>query len=238
MTLSNQRAIVTGATQGIGRAIVDELIRCGIPVGLIARDPDRLAACVDSIRQQGGEAHGYVLDLTQVEALPQALATIVEDFGECSILINNAGMAHVGPLASTSLADWQRIMSLNVTAALACMQAVIPGMRHRHQGTIINMISIAGKQTFPNWGAYCASKFALLALSRALAQEEAANGIRVTSICPGAVATPLWDSVAVDFDRGKMLSPETVAALVMQAILLPPEAVLEEIVLMPAVGTL
>lgn len=238
MSLVPPRAIVTGASRGIGQAIVTELVKHGIPVGLIARNAQVLGEQVEQIRDQGGEARAYPLDLTQTADLAQRWQEILADFGDCSILINNAAMAFTAPLATTPLSEWNRLMALNVTAPLLAMQAVLPGMRRHRQGTIINVISIAGQQTFPHWGAYCASKFALLALTRTLAQEEQSFGIRVTALCPGAVATPLWDSVDGDFDRAKMLSPSTVAALVMQAILLPPEAVMAELVVMPAAGTL
>jgi len=238
MTSVPARAIVTGASRGIGQAITKELVKLGIPVGLIARDQVALQDQVEEIRAQGGEAHAYPLDLSQTLSLPEQWQEVMVDFGDCSILINNAGMAYTAPLATTPLQEWEKVMALNVTAPLVAMQAVLPGMRRQGQGTIVNVVSIAGQQTFPQWGAYCASKFALLAITRTLAQEEQSFGIRVTALCPGAVATPLWDSVDGDFDRAKMLSPETVAAMVMQAILLPPEAVLAELVIMPAAGTL
>ncbi|MEN9205349.1 MAG: SDR family oxidoreductase [Thermostichales cyanobacterium SZTDM-1c_bins_54] len=238
MTDVSARAIVTGASRGIGKAIVAELVKHGIPVGLVARDGAALEAQVKEIIALGQEAHAYPMDLADSQSLPQQWQQLLADFGPCSILINNAGMGYTAPLAATPLADWERLMALNVTAPLLAMQAVLPGMRQQRRGTIINIVSIAGKQTFPHWGAYCASKFALLALTHTLAQEEQPHGIRVTALCPGAVATSLWDDVEGNFDRSKMLSPSTVAAMVMQAILLPPEAVLQELVLMPAAGTL
>jgi len=128
---------------------------------------------------------------------------------------------------------------LNVTSVLQCIQGVLPGMRERHQGTIINVASIAAHQTFPNWGAYCVSKFGLLALSKTLALEERPNGIRVTAVCPGSVNTPLWDTetVQADFDRSTMLTPEVVAQSILHAALLPDSAVIEELILMPNAGT-
>lgn len=113
-------------------------------------------------------------------------------------------------------------------------------MRGRQHGTIVNIVSIAGHQAFAGWGAYCASKFGLMGLSKTLAAEERTYGIRVIAICPGAVNTPLWDAetVRVDFDRSAMLPPETVAQSILHTILLPDQAVIEELVLMPRGGTL
>ena len=112
-------------------------------------------------------------------------------------------------------------------------------MRQRRQGTIINVASIAGHQVFPNWGAYCVSKFGLVALSKTLAAEERAHGIRVVLISPGSVNTPLWDmeTVQADFDRSAMLSPDLVAESILYAALLPEQAVVEELILMPNAGT-
>jgi short-subunit dehydrogenase len=112
-------------------------------------------------------------------------------------------------------------------------------MRDRRQGTIVNVVSIAGQQVFPGWGVYCASKFGLMALSKALAAEERANGIRVSAICPGSVNTPLWDTetVQADFDRSAMLTPEIVAETILHTVLLPQQAVIEELILMPNAGT-
>ncbi|MGB8699219.1 MAG: SDR family NAD(P)-dependent oxidoreductase, partial [Thermosynechococcaceae cyanobacterium] len=120
-----------------------------------------------------------------------------------------------------------------------CIQAVLPQMRSQGRGTIINVISIAGRQTFPNWGAYCASKFGLMGLTKTLAQEERSHGIRVVALCPGSVDTPIWDSetVQANFDRSLMLRPEDVADAIVHAALLPAHVVVDEWVLMPNTGT-
>ena len=117
---------------------------------------------------------------------------------------------------------------------------ILPKMRDRGTGTIINVASIAGKQTFPGWGAYCVSKAGLIALSQTLAQEERAHGIRVTVICPGSVNTEIWDTQTVhaNFDRSKMLTPEIVAQSILHTALLPQGAVVEELTLMSNAGVL
>jgi NAD(P)-dependent dehydrogenase (short-subunit alcohol dehydrogenase family) len=113
-------------------------------------------------------------------------------------------------------------------------------MRSREQSTIINVASIAGYQAFPGWGAYNVSKAGLIALSKTLAAEERAHGIRVVTLCPGSVNTPLWDTetVQANFDRTRMLTPETVAQTILHAALLPPGAVIEELTVMPSAGAL
>jgi short-subunit dehydrogenase len=131
------------------------------------------------------------------------------------------------------------VIDLNLTSVFECTKAVLPGMRSSRSGSIINVVSIAGQQVFPNWGAYCVSKFGLMALSKAFAAEERAHGIRVCAICPGAVNTPIWDTetVQADFDRSAMLTPEIVAQSILQTVQLPQQAVIEELTLMPNAGT-
>jgi NADP-dependent 3-hydroxy acid dehydrogenase YdfG len=121
---------------------------------------------------------------------------------------------------------------------LQVIQGSLPLMRHQKSGTIVNMISVAGQQAFPNWGAYCVSKFGLVALSKALAAEERANGIRVTALYPGSVNTALWDreGVDADFDRSAMLDADTVAAAVLYAATAPAIACVEELTIMPSAG--
>ncbi len=233
-----QCALITGASRGIGKAVALTLARQGIRVVLVARSHNDLLAVQAQIQAEGGRAEVFPADLADLSTLPQRLQALLDRFGPCDVLINNAGMAYVGPLATLPLADWQRVIDLNLTAAFLCAQAVLPDMRRQHSGAIINVISIAGKRAFPNWGAYCASKFGLMGFSQALAEEERQYGIRVTSLCPGSVDTPIWDTdtVRVDFDRSKMLSPEWVADLIAYILRLPTGAVVEDLTLMPAVG--
>ncbi len=235
-----QGALITGASRGIGRAVALAFAKQGIPVALVARSHSDLQAVQRQVEELGGRAKVYPIDLSELPELPQRLQSLLADFGPCDVLVNNAGMAHVGPLATLSLSDWQRVIDLNLTAAFLCAQAVLPGMRRQGFGTIVNVVSIAGKRAFPEWGAYCASKFGLMGFSQALAEEERQHGIRVTTLCPGAVDTPLWDTdtVTVHFDRSKMLSPEWVAEVIAYIVRLPVGAVIEDLTLMPAGGTL
>ncbi|WP_017326550.1 SDR family oxidoreductase [Synechococcus sp. PCC 7336] len=232
-------ALVTGASRGIGRAVAMQLAALGVPVVAIARDKAQLAEVVTEIEQSGGKAVAYAIDLTDLATLPERLDEIVEARGPFQITIVNAGMGYTADIADTPLQDWQTVLDLNLTAAFACIKAVLPGMRERRSGQIATVISIAGKQAFPGWGAYCASKFGLLGLSKALAQEESKHGIRVTAFCPGAVNSTLWDTptVQADFDRTQMLDVETVASALIQTLSLPPNAVVDELVLMPSGGT-
>lgn len=235
-----RRALITGASSGIGKATAHAFAENGIHVALVSRSQSKLEEVAKVARDYGVTAKAYSVDLANVAQVSEQVAAIAEDFGAIDILVNNAGMGYTGSLQDTPLLDWQRVLDLNLTSVFQCIQAVLPGMRQRQKGTIINIASIAGHQVFPNWGAYCVSKFGLVALSKTLAIEERANGIRVITISPGSVNTPIWDTdtVQADFDRSHMLTPEIVAQSVLYTALLPEQAVVEELTLMSNAGTL
>ena len=234
------RAIVTGASSGIGKATALAFAESGIDIALVSRSQDKLKAVADDSRKLGVEAKAYVLDLAETEQVKAKLAAIADDFGGVNVLVNNAGMGYTNSLENTSLADWQQVLNLNLTSVFQCIQGILPQMRGRDWGTIVNVASIAAYNAFPNWGAYGVSKAALVALSKALAVEERANGIRVVTISPGSVNTPIWDTdtVQADFNRQAMLTPEIVAQSILHTVLLPPQAVVEEMTIMPSGGAL
>ena len=240
MTSSEQGyALITGASSGIGKATALAFGQAGIPLILVSRSPDRLEATASEVRELGVAVQTYAVDLSQVEQVKPKLEAIATQY-PIDILVNNAGMGYTGELLTTPLDDWQQVMTLNVTSVLLCIQAILPGMRDRQQGTIINIASIAAHQAFPGWGAYTVSKAGLVALSKTLAAEERPHGIRVVSLSPGAVNTPIWDTdtVQADFDRTKMLTPEIVAQTILHTALLPDQAVVEELTIMPTAGAL
>ncbi len=234
-----QRVLITGASRGIGKATALAFAKSGLSSVLIGRSAETLATVVDEIQSLGGEACAFAVDLCEVEQVKPRLISILERVGSVDILVNNAGMGYTGNLLDTPLEDWQSVLDLNLTSPFQCIQAVLPQMRSQKRGTIINVISVAGRQTFPEWGAYSASKFGLMGLTKTLAQEERTYGIRVVALCPGAVNTPLWDTktVQADFDRTLMLTAEDVAEAIVHAALLPQNVVLDELVLMPNTGT-
>ncbi|HZG39758.1 MAG TPA: SDR family oxidoreductase [Nodosilinea sp.] len=235
-----RRALVTGASRGIGSAIAHALAQAGYDIALISRSLDSLQPVQEELATYGVVAKAYAVDLARQEGLQDRLAEVVADFGPLSVVVNNAGMGYTGALATMPLTDWQRVMDLNLTSVFQCIQVVLPTLRAVGGGTIVNIASVAAKSAFPDWGAYTVSKAALVALSRVLAVEERQHGIRVVTISPGAVNTSIWDTdtVQADFDRASMLTPEVVAQTVLQTILLPSYAVIEDLTLMPAGGAL
>ena len=236
---TEKSALITGASSGIGKATALEFAKAGINLALVSRSPEKLEAVAQTAIEAGVKVKAYTLDLAEVEQVREKISAIASDFGSIDILVNNAGMGYTNTLSDTSLIDWQQVINLNLTSVFQCIQGILPMMRDREQGTIINVASIGAKQVFPEWGAYCVSKFGIMALSKTLAAEERQNGIRVTAICPGSVNSSLWDTetVRANFDRSAMLTPEVVAQSILHTALLPASAVIEELILMPNVGT-
>ncbi|ACK71748.1 short-chain dehydrogenase/reductase SDR [Gloeothece citriformis PCC 7424] len=237
---SQRRAIITGASSGIGKATALAFAKAGIHVALVSRSQDKLEAVVNAAQAVGVEAKAYPIDLAKIEEVKEKIEEIIQDFGLINILVNNAGIGYTNSVSETSLSDWQEVINLNLTSVFQCVLGVLPSMREQSEGIIINIASIAANNPFPGWGAYCVSKSGLVAFSKVLAAEERANGIRVMTISPGAVNTPIWDTdtVQADLDRSVMLHPETVAQAILQAALLPKEAVIDEMTIMPSSGTL
>lgn len=233
----HQRALITGASSGIGRATALLFAKAGIDLVLVSRSQDALNAVADEVTQLGVQAEAYSIDLATIEQVKSQIEAI-DRKTPIDILVNNAGIAYTGNLIETPLSDWQQVINLNLTSVFQCIQAILPGMRQRRGGMVINVASIAGYQAFPGWGAYNVSKAALISLSKTLAAEERASGIRVVTVCPGSTNTSIWDTdtVQADFDRSQMLTPEVVAQTILHAALMPPGAVVEELTVMPSGG--
>lgn len=240
LSVNQQRAIITGASSGIGKATALAFAKAGINVALVSRSLDKLESVAETARELGVEAKAYAVDLAQVTTVKERMAWIDQDFGPINILVNNAGMGYTNSLSDTSLEDWQAVLDLNLSSVFQCVMGILPKMRQRKRGTIVNVASIAAQTAFAGWGAYCVSKAGLISFSEVLAAEERVNQIRVISVCPGSVNTPIWDTdtVQADFDRAMMLTPETVASVILQAVLLPETAVIETVTLKSIAGTL
>ncbi|HHP7243918.1 MAG TPA: SDR family oxidoreductase [Elainellaceae cyanobacterium] len=236
----NRRALITGASSGIGKATALAFAQAGFNLALVSRSQAALEQVAQEAALSGVDVQIFPLDLSCVEEVCSTFQAIAEQVGAIDVLINNAGIGYTGNLQDISLDDWQHVLNLNLTSVFQCIQGVLPSMRDRHQGTIINITSIAAHQAFPGWGAYNVSKAGVVALSKTLAAEERAHGIRVVMICPGAVNTPIWDTdtVDADFDRSGMLTPDSVAQSILHAALLPSQAVIEELTVMPSAGAL
>ena len=235
-----QRALITGASSGIGKATTMAFAGAGIDVALVGRSFEKLKVVATTAENMGVMAKVYPVDFSCVDQVQRKMLEVTSDFGNIDILVNNAGIGYTANLQHTPLKDWQDVININLTSAFQCTMGVLPSMRHRGIGTIINVASIAGQKTFPGWGAYCVSKAGLIAFSQVLAQEEKVHGIRITTICPGSVNTELWDTKTVNagFDRSCMLTPEIVAQSILYIASLPQQAVVDELTLISSAGIL
>ena len=233
VSLDGQVALVTGASRGIGRAAARALGTAGAKVALCARD---VAACEEAaaaIVAAGGSAGAYRLDVTDPGEVERCVGEVVRDFGPVDILVNNAGIAFSAPMHRTSLDDLRRVMDVNLVGAFAVTNAVLPAMLQRRRGRVINVASTAGRSGYRYTTAYCASKHALVGLTRALAHEVAPKGITVNAVCPGWTETELLeasarkimeatgrsyeeavDSLAKMNPIGRLIQPEEVARMV------------------------
>ena len=177
--------IITGASSGIGEATAKRFSNAGHPLLLIARRVEKLEAL------NLPNTICLKVDVTDFDAMRNAITKAEEKYGKADCLINNAGAMLLGSIDTQDIKEWQKMFDLNVMAVLNTMQAVLPDMKERRTGTIINISSIAGKKTFPVHAAYCGTKFAIHGISENVREEVAAFNVRVVTIAPGAVETEL-----------------------------------------------
>ena len=183
---------MTGASRGIGLATARSLCAEDASVVLVARGRDELEAAAESCRAAGGQAAALVLDVTQRDAGERMLAGARESVGEPDVLVNNAGTARWRDLDDVPDEDWQAAWELNVMASHRAMRALVPGMRKRGWGRVVNVSSTAGKRPSANMPEYSVAKAAQLSLSRLWADRCAADGVLVNAICPGPTKSELW----------------------------------------------
>ena len=220
--LHGRRAVITGGAQGIGRAVAERCLESGASVALWDLDGDLLA---ETARDLGslGCVHGVLADITVPEAVEAALADTFSELGEIDILVNNAGIA--GPAVKVwdyPIEAWRQVIDLDLTAVFLCCRAVVPGMRERGYGRIVNIASIAGKEGNPNASAYSAAKAGVIALTKSLGKELADQDIAVNCVTPAAAKTRIFEQITqehVDYmlskiPRGRFVTVEEVAALV------------------------
>lgn len=224
-------ALVTGASRGIGRAIALRLASLGASVAICGRDKDALAATTSELKQLGGRVHSQPADVTRLADITSLVTRTEAALGAISILVNNAGIGLFGPAHERSEADWDLVMNTNLKSAFLVSSAVVPSMIRRRQGDIINISSLAGRNTFATGGLYCASKWGLLGLSGCMAEDLREHGIRVSVICPGSVATDF--SGRRHKDASKVLTADDVAHAVAMVVTQGPQSFLSEIQLRP-----
>jgi 3-oxoacyl-[acyl-carrier protein] reductase len=231
---TRSNAFVTGATQGIGRATASALGRAGYRVGVCARTAATVESLIAELQAEGIEAAGAAADVADPEQVRRAVAHVVEQLGEVGVLVNNAGVLIARPFEELSLEDWDVTMATNLRSLYLVTREVLPGMRRRREGTIVNVASLAGRNGFVGGTAYTASKHAVLGFARSLMLEVRKDGVRVVTICPGSVDTGmLADQPMLTPNRERILRPEDVADAILHAVRLPGRALVSELDIRP-----
>ena len=230
--LAGKVALITGGSRGIGRAIAIKLASIGSAVAICGRDETKLAATEREILALGVRAIALRADVTQPKDVTKLAEKVESTLAPISILVNNAGIGLFGPVHEKTEAEWDQLMNTNVKSVFLVSRAVIPGMIERGGGDIINISSLAGKSVFAGGGAYCASKWAVQGLSGCMAEELREHGIRVSTVCPGSVATEFAGRGPKD--STKVLKPEDVAHAVAMIAMQGPQSFVSEVHVRPS----
>ncbi|MEN5160701.1 SDR family oxidoreductase [Achromobacter spanius] len=230
--------LITGASSGIGEAAARLLAAQGHRVYVGARRTDRLETLVQEIRAKGGTAAFRALDVTSAEDMQAFVRGAEAAFGQVDVIVNNAGVMPLSPLSSLKVDEWDRMIDVNIRGVLHGIAAVLPGMERQGHGQVINVSSIGGLSVSPTAAVYCATKFAVRAISDGLRQET--SKIRVTVVCPGVVESELADTITDDTARVAMqafrrvaLHPDAIARAIAYAIEQPDDVDVSEVVVRP-----
>ncbi|MGL5047733.1 MAG: SDR family oxidoreductase [Shewanella sp.] len=229
--------VITGASSGIGAAMAKSFSAAGHPLLLLARRVEAMQAL------ELPNSLSISVDVTDGTAIKTAIAQAEAQFGPVGCLINNAGVMLLGQVDTQDPSEWSRMLNINVMGVLNGIHAVLADMKARKTGTIINISSVAGRKTFPNHAAYCATKFAVHALTENIREEVAMDDVRLITIAPGAVETELLSHTTSDDIKagyhdwkeqmGGVIAPENVAAAALFAWQQPQNVCVREIVLAP-----
>lgn len=240
--IADKVILITGASSGIGETTARLLARAGAIVVVGARRTDRLKALVATIEEAGGKALHRALDVTSRQDTQNFADAAVEAFGRIDVIINNAGIMPLSPMASLKIDEWDRMVDVNIKGVLHGIAAVLPIMNRQGKGQVINVSSIGGLSVVPTAAVYCATKYAVRAISDGLRQES--KSIRVTCIYPGVVeselANTITDPVAAEgmaMYRQIALQPEAIAQAIAHVIAQSPDIDTSEIVVRPTASS-
>lgn len=230
--------LVTGASSGIGEAATRLLAGQGHRLVIGARRTERLATLAKEIQATSGTVQFRALDVTELEDVQAFAAYAKATFGRIDVIINNAGVMPLSPLAALKVDEWNRMIDVNIRGVLHGIGAVLPTMEAQGFGQIINVSSIGGHHVSPTAAVYCATKFAVRAISDGLRQET--NKIRVTVVCPGVVESELADTISDDTARDAMkefrriaITPDAIARAIAFAIEQPQDVDVSEVIVRP-----
>lgn len=230
--------LVTGASQGIGAAIAKAFAResPGVRIALVARNPRKLSAVARACARLGAAADVFPCDVADEQSVGSMARGVRRRFGVVDVLINNAGAFAMAPFARTTVAEFDRMIAVNLRSAFLVTRAFLPAMVKQGRGDIFFTSSIAGLGAYPHATAYCAAKFGVTGLAKVLRAETKGAGIRVCCVHPGATWSPSWSKSGVK--RARIMPAEDIARAFLDVYRLGRRTVVEEIVLRPQLGDL
>ncbi|MEI6476171.1 MAG: SDR family oxidoreductase [Actinomycetes bacterium] len=233
-------ALVTGASRGIGFGVALRLAQEGIQTAIVGRDRTRIEQASKKITEiTGTQALAVVGDVSIYGDCVSAVDAVVKKFGAIDVLVPNAGIGIIGSVAESDPADWAMMMETNYLGTAYIVKAALPVMQNQGSGDVIAIVSAGGTKGYPEWSGYCASKWAVMGFMDSFAQEVIAQGIRVSTLCPGGVDTAFWDDLNKDINRAgsegrsKLMSPADVAEMVMLQVNLPRNVMLKNALFFP-----
>ena len=229
MTSNNKIAIVTGASTGLGQSISLKLALKGYKVVLASRDEEKLNNIYKIINKGGGQSQVIVTDVSKESDIKNLYSKI--DLGKVDVVINNAGFGVFNKVQKISSNEWDNQMNTNLRGAFLMTRYITESMINRKTGKLVFINSVAGINAYPYSSAYVASKFGLRGFTSSLREELREHNIKVISVHPGAIDTPFWNNVNVDFPKDEMMSSDDVAESIVHAILAPNNVVQEEVVI-------
>jgi len=237
--LAGKVVAITGGGTGIGAGIAKGLAEAGCKVTVGGRRIAPLQTLSDQVKSEHA-IRAHAIDVAETESVKTFFADIRENVGEVDILVNSAGInIQKRTMAEMSPEDWERVLSINASGAYRCMYEVLPSMRQRKDGLVVNVSSVAGKRAITLGGVvYCASKFAMTALGTAVSNEIREEGVRITNVYPGEVNTPILDNRPTPVSqehKDAILQPEDIASVVVTICALPPRANVPEVVIKPTI---
>jgi NADP-dependent 3-hydroxy acid dehydrogenase YdfG len=243
--IKDKVVIITGASSGIGEATAKELAFKGAKVVLAARREDRLQKIQEEIENNGGKAIYKVTDVTSQEQMEELAEYALKEFGKIDVMVNNAGLMPLSPVHEKKIKEWDTMVDVNIKGVLYGTAAVLPSMRERKEGHIINISSVAGHLIGPAGSVYSATKFGVRAFTEGLRKEECVNNIRTTIISPGAVESELPETIsgselksAINDFYQVAIPAESIANSIAFAIEQPSNVAINEMIIRPTIQEL
>ena len=233
-------ALVTGASRGIGFGVALRLAQEGIKTAIVGRDQMRIEQAAKKITELSGtQTIAIAGDVSSWNDCVSAVDQVVKQFGSIDVLVPNAGIGVIGSVEESDPADWAKMMEVNYLGTAHIIKAALPTMKKQGAGDVIAIVSAGGTKGYPEWSGYCATKWAVMGFMDSFAQEVIAQGIRVSTLCPGGVDTAFWDDLNKEINRAgsegrsKLMSPADVAELVMLQVNLPRNVMLKNAIFFP-----